>query len=137
MGAARDNFTGAGRQRLAEKAFRESIPEAEHAAAQQALQGAAAARTAPMAAGVSGAPVTSGVATRQPALLAAEREAREAAGTLGQPFRDLDEQAAAAQWAHLQQGLGGDDAALTQAAEKVYDNFIQQAKLAKPFDGYD
>jgi hypothetical protein len=140
LGSGRDalrRFTGGGRQELAEKAFTETIPEAERAAAEQALSGAAAARQAPLAAGTSGAPITSGAATRNPALLAAEREARETGGMLGQPFRDLDEQAAQTQWQHLQQNLRGDVPKLSQAADDVYDDFISKAKLKQPFDPKD
>src|SRR5215471_13059341 len=124
-------FSPGGRQTIAEQAFASAIPAADRPAAQQALAGAATARTPPTG---SGAPVTSGVATRQPALLEAERQAREAGGELGRPIEDLYERAAQQRWGHLQQEVGGDVPALSQAAEDVYDTFMSSAQMQRPFD---
>ena len=120
-------FSQGGRQGLAEEAFASAIPAAERPAAQQALAGAAVP-------GGSGAPVTSGVATRNPALLEAERQAREAGGALGHPIEDLYERAAQSRWGHLQQNVGGDVPRLSGAAEDVYDSFMSGAKMQRPFD---
>jgi len=128
------DFLPGGMGRVAEREFVNAIPEGGRAAAEQALRASAGARTAPYAVGVSGAPETAGVATRQPALLAAEREAREAGGNLAQPFKQLDEDAAQAWWQHLEGNVGGDLQKLKLDKEDIHANLLLNVRNRKPFD---